>query len=256
MDLRALLSLPALLLLGACLAATPQTPREYAGILVGATRWAGEVVLADDVIIPAGSSLEIAAGTRIRVRPTRSTKIEPEQLSSATELLIRGRLDSLGAADAPVVFVIDGDFEEPVAWAGIIADRAERLELQHTRLSRAEQGVWAVATPGRIRASRFEQCRYGLVFQQAASIEVRDSAVLDGEAGIFCWQGATPVLVGNLVRGQAEEGVFVDAASAPQLADNRIEENGVGLVCADPALAEGNTLSGNRTAQMRLGGER
>jgi len=255
MDLRTPLSLLATLLLAACVVGAPHAPREYAGTLVGKTRWSGEVVIGDDVLIPAGSTLVIAPGTRVRVRPTQSTKIEPEQLSSATELLVRGRLESRGTPQEPVVFVIDGAFDAPVAWAGIIADRAERLELSSTVVRRAEQGVWSVATPGRIVASRFEQCRYGLVFQYAADFAVRDSLVADGEAGVFCWLGATPRLDGNRIRGQAEEGVFIDAESAPRLSDNRIENNGVGLAAADPGLASGNLLAGNGVAVLRLGGE-
>jgi len=257
MDLRTLPTLLAALVLAGCVAAAPAaSPREYAGILVGETRWAGEVILADDVIIPAGSSLSIAPGTRVRVRATESTKIEPEQLSSATELLIRGRLDSLGEAAAPIEFMVEGASGDAIAWAGIIADRAERVRLEHTRIAQAEQGVWLVATPGTVRDCVIRACRYGLVFQRPAVLEVRGNRIVDGEAGVFCWLGADPLLQGNELRGLVEEGVFVDAASRPQLTGNSIHDNGVGLVAVAPGLAAGNEIAGNGVDFLPLGGAR
>jgi len=248
-----------LMLLAACAPLTPeepQAPREYAGILVGATRWAGEVILADDVIIPRGSSLEIAPGTRVRVRPSLSTKIEPEQLSSATELLIRGRFTAHGSAAQPIEFVIEGEPSVTVAWAGVIGERAEAFAMEHVVLSRAEQGVWLVATPATIRHVVVRDSRYGMVFQRSAEIEVRDSRIEAGEAGLFCWRGAAPRLIDNEIRDQVEEGLFIDALSRPLLHGNRIVANGVGLVAPERTFAADNQLVDNKVDLLLLGGAR
>jgi len=257
MDLKVLSTLLATLALSGCVMAAPQVPpREYAGILVGETRWSGEVTLADDVIIPVGSSLHIAPGTRVRVRSTESTKIEPEQLSSATELLVRGSLDALGEKGAPIEFTVETQPGDTIAWAGIIADRAARVRIEHAHIAQAEQGVWLVASPGTVKDCEFRACRYGLVFQRPAAQEVRGNRIVAGEAGVFCWLGADPHLQGNTIRGQVEEGVFVDATSHPRLLGNVIRDNGVGLVASDPALAEGNEIAGNGVDLLPLGGGR
>ena len=256
MDLKPLL-IALGLMLGGCatpLPDSPGAPREYAGILVGETRWSGEVVMADDVIIPRGSCLIIEPGTRILVRSTQSTKIEPEQLASATELLVRGRLEALGSSAAPIEFVASAAEDVAVAWAGIIADRGESLLLEHVLVRRAEQGAWLVATPGRIERSVFEGCRYGLVFQGEAEQRVTSNRVLGGEAGIFCWKGARPELTANIVRGQSEEGVFIDALSRPVLRDNLIAGNGIGLVAADVTPFGENEIRDNAVDFLPLGG--
>ncbi|PLY04442.1 MAG: hypothetical protein C0624_05735 [Desulfuromonas sp.] len=265
MDLRVFVTqcalLFALLLLAACSTATPvtpqvpQAPHEFSGILVGETRWQGEVILADDVIIPRGSRLVIAPGTRITVRPSLSTKIEPEQLSAATELLIRGRLEALGSDTQPIEFVIEGGLDDDIAWAGIIAEQAEFVSLAHVRLPAAEQGVWLVATPGMIHDCLVRGSRYGMVFQKPAELTVSGNRIEAGEAGLFCWLGANPKLLHNQVVGLVEEGLFIDATSHPTLRGNRITGNGIGLVAPPLLETSGNRISGNRVERIELGGQ-
>jgi len=259
MDLRCWSAFLALWLLVACAPLTPDVPpapREYSGILVGTIRWSGEVTLVKDVIIPRGSHLVIEPGTRVQVTPSLSTKIEPEQLSSATELLIRGRLTALGSASAPIEFVVAGEPDTAIGWAGIIAERAEAFAMEHVRIARAEQGLWLVATPGYVRNSLVRDSRYGMVFQQPSELEVRGNRIESGEAGLFCWRGAQPQLIDNLIRNQVEEGLYIDALSHPRLQGNRLLANGVGLVATTPAYAEGNLLSDNQRDLLLLGGRR
>ncbi len=110
--------------------APEQTPgnvsvvREVAGVLAGETVLSGEVLLTGDVLVPRGSTLVIKPGTLVRIRPSESTKIDPEYLSSSTEILVRGRLLAEGTASAPIAFLPEtpGSAGE-VSWAGIILDR-------------------------------------------------------------------------------------------------------------------------------------
>ena len=82
-----------LLLLTACTPPQPgqpdSPPREISGVVNGDMQLSGRVVLAGDMLVPVGSRLTIAAGTVVTVRPSAATKIDPEFLSSQTELLVR-----------------------------------------------------------------------------------------------------------------------------------------------------------------------
>jgi parallel beta-helix repeat protein len=225
------------LLLAGCLASpvapvTPAEPRDIAGILRGETVLDGEILFSGDVLIPAGSTLTLRPGTRVRVKVSESTRIDPEYLSPATELLVRGTLNILGTPEAPVVFLAT-DAPASVAdddplWAGIILDGAAGT-LRHLQLSRAETGVLCLRSSPRVEASVFSECRYGLIAQKGSAPHLVDNRFENGEGGIFCWLGSHPVLEGNRIAGNAEEGVFVDATSRPTLTGNRISGNGIGL---------------------------
>jgi len=255
--MRYVVLLTAFLALAACAPLSPPVPvelQEYACILVGETRWSGDVVLAEDVIIPTGSTLTILPGTRVFVRPSVSTKIEPEQLSSATELLIRGRLIARGTSEEPIEFVVEGEHDISPAWAGIIADHSRSFVLDSVHVNRAEQALWLIASRVSVQNCDIWDSRYGMVFQQPGASAIVGNRIFDGEAGIFCWKGASPRLADNIISGHVEEGIFIDAASRPILQANLIEGNGIGLVSADDGFIADNTLKNNTVDTLLLGG--
>ncbi|ALC16351.1 hypothetical protein DSOUD_1572 [Desulfuromonas soudanensis] len=226
-----------LLLLAGCLnpsgqPVTPAEPREVAGILRGETVLEGDVLFSGDVLIPAGSTLTLRPGTRVRIQVSESTRIDPEYLSPATELLVRGTLNILGTPEAPVVFLTTeapgSEVGDDPLWAGIILDGAAAI-LRHLQLSRAETGVLCLRSSPRVEGSVFSECRYGLIAQQGSAPLLVGNTFKNGEGGVFCWLGSDPVLEGNGIVGNAEEGVFVDATSRPTLAGNRITGNAIGL---------------------------
>ena len=252
----------ALLLLGACAplhpqpappAAAPAKPRRIAGVLNGRTVLSGQVKLAADVLVPRGAELVIRAGTTVHVHVTESSKIEPQYLSAATELLVRGRLRVEGTAARPVRFVPDGqgvDGGRP--WAGIELDGARRSEIRGTRIAGAETGILCIRTSPLLRGNHLTGCRYGIIVQGGAP-QILGNQVERGEGGIFCWRGARPALRGNRISGNQEEGVFVDATSSPQLADNTISGNGIGLAWYPPGLRfDPARIRGNRVNLRRL----
>ena len=219
---------------------------EIAGILVEDRVLAGEVVLAADLLVPAGRTLTIRPGTRIYVVPSKSTKIDPEWLSSGTELLVRGRLLVEGTEEEPVAFLPTEIPEgEEVGWAGILLDKAEPSRLAHVHIRQAESGVLCIATAPEIRAGRIEGCRYGIIAQEKSAPLISGCRVENGEGGVFCWRGSNPHLQHSRIAGNAEEGLFVDATSQPQLSDNEITGNAVGAVLHDPALLLRNQVRDN-----------
>lgn len=249
----------ACLIIGVAVSSVPalETAPEFSGAHSGRLVWEGTVVMRDDLLILAGGELIIRPGTQVRVVPAEGTKIDPEYLSSLTELLIRGRLDIQGTAAAPVRFVIDGDVAggEP-AWAGITLDRAAPSRIAHVDIVSAEMAIRCVASSPEIVGSRITASRYGIVAQAQSHPKIMGNSISDGEGGVFCWGGSNPELQGNSITGLDEEGVFVDRTSRPRLAGNTINGNDIGLALYPHDLPfDRSTVQGNRQDVRWLGGQ-
>ena len=205
-------------------------PLEYSGAYSGDLVWQGTVTMTADVLILKGGSLTIHAGTQVKVIPAEGTKIDPEYLSSQTELLIRGRLDIQGTSVAPVRFVITKTSEnEEIAWSGITLDKAAESHIKHVELERADIAIRCVESSPEITGNRIANCRYGIIAQQQSHPKILENKLLDGEGGIFCLRGSNPYLLGNQITGHDEEAVFVDESSRPSLDRNMISGNAIGL---------------------------
>ncbi|AMV72409.1 hypothetical protein JCM30471_09260 [Desulfuromonas carbonis] len=232
-------------------------PVEVSGVLTGTLHWQGEIHLVGDVLIPAGSHLTIASGTTVRVTPAEATRIDPEFLSSGTELLVRGSLEVLGTATDPVRFLADGkgDADDNYAWAGILLDQAFGSSVEGAIIEGAETGLLVIGCSPRIEGNRISGSRYGIIVQAGGAPNILDNTVENGEGGIFCWDGARPYLKGNRIRGQAEEGIYVDRWSRPWLDRNEVTSNDLGLVLGPRDLpADTTAITGNRVDRMFLGG--
>ncbi len=221
---------------------------DYQGTYSGDLVWQGTVTMAGDVLIMPGGTLTIRAGTQINVIPAQGTKIAPDYLSALTELLIRGKLDIQGTAQAPVRFVIvETEETEEIAWSGITLDRAEESLIQNTELERADMAIRCVGSSPVIKGNRILKSRYGIVAQQQSHPKILENIIMDGEGGIFCWRGSNPYLLDNQITGHDEEAVFVDSSSRPWLDRNLISGNSIGLALYprdlpfDSVLVTGNT---------------
>ena len=203
---------------------------EYRGAYSGDLVWEGIVTMAGDVLILKSGTLTIRSGTQVNIVPAEGTKIDPEYLSSQTELLVRGKLDIQGLPEAPVRFLIVETSEtEEIAWSGITLDKAAESRIRYAELERADIAVRCVASSPEIVGNRIANCRYGIVAQQQSHPKILENDLLDGEGGIFCWRGSNPYLLNNRITGHDEEAVFVDESSRPRLDRNTISGNTIGL---------------------------
>jgi hypothetical protein len=248
-------------LLVACATAptsAPDLPPQLSGVLPQNRTIAGEVVLAADLLIPAGRSLTILPGTTVYVKPTPSTKIDPEWLSAETEILVRGTLRIEGTSAEPVSFVpLEKGADQGVVWAGILFDRSADSVVRHARIFQAETGILCIDSSPLIQESVIAESRYGLVIQNGSSPKVSGNLIRDGEAGVFCWTNSSPELRRNQIAGNEEEGLFIDRSCNPLLDDNRILKNDIGLAAYDPELRPlVGSLADNREdfRQLREGG--
>ena len=203
---------------------------EYSGVYTTDLIWQGTVTMTADVLILKGATLTIHAGTQVNVMPAEGTKIDPEYLSSQTELLIRGKLDIQGTPEKPVRFVVmETSATEEIAWSGITLDRADESFIKHVLLERADIAIRCVESSPEIIGNRIVNCRYGIIAQKQSHPKILQNVLADGEGGIFCLRGSNPYLLDNQITGHDEEAVFVDASSRPWLDRNMISGNAIGL---------------------------
>ena len=199
------------------------------GVLQGETVLSGPVYLVDDALVPQGSTLVLRPGTTVYVRVAESTKIDPEYLSAATELLVRGALRIEGTVQDPVRFLPVSTDSKGILWSGITLDGAVDSRISGLVLHQAEAGIQCINASPVIENSRLIGCRYGLIAMNQSAPQVRDNQMVRGEGGVYCWWQSHPLIENNLIQDNDEEGVFVDASSRPRLLGNRIEGNAIGL---------------------------
>ena len=239
-----------LVLLTACTAALPPAlpQQELSGVISSDRTLSGELLLTGDLLILPDRTLTLQPGTTVRVRKAESTKIDPEYLSSLTEILVRGNLLAEGTADAPIIFLPEtAPGAGEIVWAGITLDHSPASSLRHLRIEGAEQGILSISSSPQLAENTIYNCRYGLVVQGPGSAGIYNNQIKAGEGGLFVLAGASPEVVGNRITAQVEEGLFVDAASAPRLGRNEISGNAIGLVLHNPELPfDPDGISANR----------
>ncbi|GAB4166850.1 MAG: hypothetical protein Kow00100_06060 [Geothermobacteraceae bacterium] len=250
-----------LVALAACTPAGPDliTPKPLpvlAGPIAHSLHLSGDVVLADDVRVLPGVELVLEAGSTVWVRPAGSTKIEPDQLSARTEILVEGLLRISGRPGAPVRFrtlkpqlpIPEGD---PL-WAGILVLPGGSVHVDHAELPSADHGLWLLGGEAVASDLTLRDCRYGIEVTQGSGLELRRARVRGGELGLFCTGSARLVMADSVFQGQDEAGLHL--ASACRIDASRIEvrDSQVGLVAED--VPAGLKLTGNRVELLRPGG--
>jgi hypothetical protein len=149
------------------------------------TLWQGEVTLSDDLLVPSGVTLTIAAGTTIIINPAESTKIDPEYISHYTEILVRGSLRAEGTVLQPVSFQLAKTGDGDDRWAGIIVDHGEAY-LAGSEIRDAEAGLYVVNGKLEMDGSKLSGNRYGIVAQgEATQASIHNSLLSYNEYGLL-----------------------------------------------------------------------
>lgn len=147
----------------ALLAALALPARLHAEVLTADTVWQGPVHLTDDVLIPAGVTLTVKAGSVITASPADSTKIDPEYLSHQTEILVRGTLKVEGTPNALVTFSPDTTTtNDDTRWAGIIVDGGT-VQAKSTVINGAETGLYVLKGTATLTSALVENNHYGVI---------------------------------------------------------------------------------------------
>ncbi|TAJ06939.1 MAG: hypothetical protein EPO61_13210 [Nitrospirae bacterium] len=189
-------------------------------ISLNATWYAGAspYVLDGDVTVAQGAVLTIEPGTLVQ--------------SKGGGLLVRGGVLAKGLPDAMIVFAADKGQPEK-QWKGIVFDQTgtQASVLERVRVSGAAVGVSCLASSPTILASEITENQVGVLVRHVT---------------------ARPVLEGNQIVLNLEDGVSVQDAAAPALAANRIAQNkryGVALSKAPGLSIRGNEILDNGSVQ-------
>ena len=195
-------------LLACCLVLLPSIAVAYT--LTADTVWQGDVVVTDDVVIPAGRTLTIRPGTTITVAASDSTKVEPEYLSPLTEITVRGTLLVEGTREAPVVFLSGGE-KKAGAWAGILIDGGTAA-MAACRIGHAETGVYVIDGKLVMRDAVVSENRYGVIAQGTrAAANLQGGTISGNDYGTFTFRGAVIEARETVIKGNRRKDVHTAA---------------------------------------------
>ena len=184
----------------------------FATVLTSDTTWSGEVSLDQDVLVPAGVTLTITPGTRVRVSPAESTKTDPEFLSSLTEITVRGTLIAEGKHKANITFSLAAAARP--SWAGIIIDGG-RAVLRACAISDAETAISVVHGSLSLAGSSLSRNHYGLLVQGAdSSARVEATRIEENDYGVLLLNGAAIDARGTSIRGNRKKDRYAAATAA------------------------------------------
>jgi len=103
------------------------------GSLAGANTWSGVVRVTNDVTVPAGASLTILSNTLVLIDGVASG-------TTANDLLISGRLESLGTDEYPVTITCNST-NPTMRWGQIRHDASQPSVYRYTSINRAGRGT-------------------------------------------------------------------------------------------------------------------
>lgn len=191
------------------------------------TRWSGTLHFAEQVLVPAGVTLEIAPGTQVRF--------------SAGGLEVAGRLLAEEA-----VFTGDG-------WSGLSLKGCDaRTRLRGVTVRGAATGLLVQGGTPAIEGALFEGNEVGVELRGKTAATLNDSLFRGNrKVGLFVKDDSVAQVTGCRFEKQGKYGAYIYRANPARFAGNRFGNNPTGLMIAyfgsDP-LIEGNDFIDNRTA--------
>ncbi len=163
----------------------------------------------EDVLVPAGATLEVEAGTRVLFSAAPSTRTDPVYWQPGTELAVAGTLVVRGTAGAPVVF------EGLGAWGGLVAAPGSEVVLEGATVRGADEGLLCVGARCGLSGVTVEGGEYGLVLGPGAVLAARDARVAGARVGVLDGR-AEPGPVPGLVVERSRDAARLALPSPPR----------------------------------------
>lgn len=207
-----------------------------AEVLATDTVWQGDIRIEEDLLIPHGITLTIAAGTHVIITPSESTKIDPEYLSNLTEITVRGHLEVEGEPDRPVTFSLPPG-QEDSQWAGIFIDSGNAW-LRHAQISGAETAVYTLQGWVKLKESTLSNNHYGLIVQgDKSGAKVEHSAITENNYGVLTLDGAQVTIDSANIANNRKSNTLERHAQAPPVNErNPVDEKMISHVYEDQTL--------------------
>ncbi len=163
-------------------------PAAHGAVLTADTVWRGNVTVSEDVLVPAGVTLTVAAGTHVKVVAAESTKTDPEYLSPLTEITIRGKFKVEGTPEAGVDF--SSASGKSGSWAGVIIDGGS-ASIASGRIGGADTAIQLINGSLNLDHGTLTGNRYGLVATgKSAAAQLTNSRIAGNDYGLFLFGGA------------------------------------------------------------------
>lgn len=198
-------------LLLVCLAG-PALGFDAGGELLGSTLWQGEVQLRQAVVVPAGVTLIIDAGTRVQAA------------SADAGLVVRGTLLVNGLAEAPVVFATSPD------WSGIeLTESAVNSSIDHAEFTHAHIALSSVSGSFILRHCQFRHNQTALKLLRGSAPQVEENRFSGNGIGIDSEMKAAPSIRNNQFRNNTEAGIVLSHNSVGPIEGNLFEGNNKGI---------------------------
>lgn len=193
---------------------------------------AGNLRVSGELIVPAGVTLQIAAGARMRFEPKAS-------------LIVRGGLNS-DSRDEPIEFLAYDDS----AWNGIDVDGGN-IGLRGFNLSGATTGIHLRDARGILEGGQIQKCDTGLLINGAGGTSLHELRISENKLGVRLERSDAELTL-NRIAGN-DVGVEMHAFTGV-LRDNAIFQNTVNLRADEGTLLEANFWGSLDPSVLRIEG--
>ncbi|HEY6006708.1 MAG TPA: NosD domain-containing protein [Geobacteraceae bacterium] len=237
------------------------------------TTWEGDVTVTGDVDVPAGVTLTIAPGTKVRFR-----KIEAEgdrnlfgtdsPYYPQAEIIVTGRLIARGTPDKPILFTSAEGKPQPADWGSLNFLGSTGNVVENCRIEYAYNGVHAHGARVLVRNSTFRNNAVAISFKKdeeakgspgfgiSADIVVTGNLIEENRGGINV-RMSRAVITGNTIRNNKFFGIWVKEQCQGEVSANVISGNqkGVFFYRAEGIRIVGNNIYDNLEYNLAVADE-
>ncbi|GAB4173706.1 MAG: hypothetical protein Kow00108_08610 [Calditrichia bacterium] len=195
------------------------------GKLTGDTRWAGEILIDGDIIVPRKVSLTIEPGTVIKIKPN-SDVTNGGKDKSKIEIYVFGSLIANGTPENKITFTSASSDPRMADWYGIILKNKKGTNLlNQVIIEYAYSGISTINCSAVIKNSIFRYNYHAAISAELRSTPIIQNCIITGNdyAGIKCEFGAKPEIKNTMIT-ENSHGVIIFQEAEPIL--GKIEQNG------------------------------
>jgi hypothetical protein len=192
------------------------------GVMQKDERWTADnnpYIITDDLLIPNGTRVAIAGGTRILVgKPTQYVTGIPQadNLDSFTiSIQIQGIISCVGTANKPITFEALSPDSAQCTWYGILCDNllSQNSEIAYTTVTGACNGLTLRRCAPIVRNCVFEYNNVGVQCLDGSVTPIYNCVIAHNFATGIRINGSNPVLCNNIIAYNQANGLWCDGVS-------------------------------------------